>query len=118
MYDKNNVFAKILRGEIPVNKIYENEYAVSFHDANPSAEIHVLIIPRGEYVNAHDFGQRATAREKQGFWDACWQTAEKLGLSDNYNIITNVGTGPHGKQSVMHFHIHLFGGEKTKERIE
>ena len=114
MYDSNNVFAKIIRGEIPSNKVYENEYAMSFHDVNPMCEQHVLVIPRGEYENILDFVKRATAEEQAGFWDCFVKTASALGIEGSFNVFANAGLdAPLFEQSVFHFHLHLIAGEKT-----
>lgn len=115
MYDKNNVFAKIIRGEIPIgdNKIYENEYAISFYDLNPQSEIHALVIPKGEYKNILDFSINALDAEQKGFWQAFAETAKILGLDDNFNVWANTGTNaPFIKQTVMHFHLHLVAGNR------
>ncbi|MCL2749024.1 MAG: HIT domain-containing protein [Alphaproteobacteria bacterium] len=118
MYDENNVFAKIIRGELPSKKIYENEYAMSFHNINPVAEIHALIIPKGPYKNIHDFLFNAPTEAIAGFWDAYRETANILGLSGDYNIAANTGSGPFFTQSIMHFHLHLLGGKRLKDEIE
>ena len=81
MYDKNNVFAKMIRGEIPTNKVYENEYAMSFYDINPMFQTHVLVIPKGEYQNILDFSQNATPAEQLGFWECFNKTADILALT-------------------------------------
>ena len=114
MYDKNNVFAKIVRGEIPSKKIYENAYALSFYDIDPAATVHALIIPRGEYENILDFSANASDDEKLGFFDCLNKTAEKLGI-DACNIFVNTGCGPYLRQSVPHFHMHIVSGEKIKD---
>lgn len=114
MYDKNNVFAKMIRGEIPCNKVFENEYALSFYDINPICDKHVLVIPKGEYENVLDFSMNASTAEKEGFWDCFRQTAKKLGIQGNFNIIANSGTeAPLVEQSVFHFHLHLMAGCRT-----
>jgi len=114
MYDKNNVFAKIVRGEIQTNKICENEYAMSFYDVNPMFSTHVLIIPKGEYENILDFAKNASADEQAGFWDCFARTAEKLGINCEFNCLANAGANaPFVKQSVFHFHLHLVAGERT-----
>lgn len=115
MYDKNNVFAKIVRGEIPTNKIYENEHALSFYDVNPVAETHVLIIPKGEYKNMFDFLHNATTIEQSAFWDCVKETARKMNCDDACNVIANVGRGTFFYQSVPHFHIHIIAGEKKQD---
>ena len=114
MYDKNNVFAKIIRGEIPTTKIYENEHALSFYDVNPMFSKHVLVIPKGEYENILDFAKNASADEHAGFWDCFTKTADKLGVECEFNCLANAGANaPFVKQSVFHFHMHLVSGDKT-----
>lgn len=111
-YDENNIFAKILRGEIPNKTIYEDDFALAFHDIQPSAKIHALVIPKGNYVSIQDFGASASAEEITGFYRAVSKTAEILGLpQDGYRAIAN--TGLNGGQEVPHFHVHLLGGEKV-----
>lgn len=114
MYDKNNVFAKIVRGEIPSKRIYENAYALSFYDIDPAATIHALVIPRGEYENMLDFAANASDDEKLGFFDCLNQTAKKLGVTD-CNILANAGNAVYIHQSVPHFHMHILAGDKIKE---
>lgn len=110
-YDDNNVFAKILRGEIPCYKIYEDAYALAFQDINPQAPVHVLVIPKGAYMSLADFGENANAGEITGFWRAVSKVAKELNLTeDGFRAIAN--TGDHGGQEVAHFHIHLLGGQK------
>ena len=114
MYDKNNVFAKIIRGEIPSKKVIENEYAMSFYDVNPMCDTHVLVVPRGEYENILDFVRRATPAEQAGFWDCFDKTAAALGVDGEFNVFANAGlSAPLFNQSVFHFHLHLIAGEKT-----
>lgn len=109
-YDQNNIFAKILRGEIPCNKVYEDEFSLAFHDINPQAPIHVLVIPKGDYVSMVDFSKEAPAELISGFFRAVGKVAEGLGLSDpGYRILAN--TGNHAHQEVPHLHIHIFGGK-------
>lgn len=111
MYDKNNVFAKIVRGEIPANKIYENEHAMSFYDVNPCFEKHALVIPKGEYENVLDFNKRASDIEKLAFWDCFVETSNRLGIGSEFNILANAGAkAPFMKQTVFHFHLHLVAG--------
>lgn len=111
MYDKNNIFAKIARGEIPTRVVYQNTHAMSFYDIEPMCDTHVLVIPRGEYENALDFAHRASDAEKLGLIDCLAKTADKLGVSANYNIMANAGlNAPMFKQSVFHFHLHLIAG--------
>lgn len=116
MYDKNNIFAKIARNEIPRNAIVENEYALSFYDISPLFDTHVLVIPKGEYENILDFVNNATATEQAAFWNCFAKTAEKLGVNANFNVLANAGAdAPFVKQSVFHFHLHLVSGAKRPE---
>lgn len=106
MYDKNNVYAKILRGEVPVNKkVFENDYALSFHRVNPLALVHTVVIPKGEYTDVVDFKERAPLEEQAGFWDAIMETVRALGIRDGYRICFNIG--PRGGQDVYHLHAHV-----------
>jgi len=108
-YDRDNVFAKILRGEIPCQRVYEDDYALAFHDINPLAPVHVLVVPKGEYVSMDDFSSQASADQVAGFFRAVGATARTLGLpGDGYRFLAN--TGAHGQQEVPHFHVHIFGG--------
>jgi len=108
-YDDQNVFAKILRGEIPAKKVYEDHWALAFHDINPQAQIHVLIIPKGPYVSLADFTTKAPEAEIVGLWRAVTTVATQLGLNEpGYRVLSNMG--PHSGQEVPHFHVHLFGG--------
>lgn len=119
MYDSNNVFAKIIRGEIPSKKIVENEYAMSFYDVNPMCDKHVLVIPRGEYENILDFARRAGPAEQAGFWDCFVKTADALGVDSEFNVFANAGlSAPLFNQSVFHFHLHLLAGTKTAACME
>ncbi|MCE2715818.1 MAG: HIT domain-containing protein [Pseudomonadota bacterium] len=116
MYDINNIFAKILRAEIPCNKIEEDLYFLSFHDINPKASIHALVIPKGSYENAHDFADKATIQEIAGFWNGVNMTLAKLNLIQNgYRLITN--SGLHGHQEVPHFHVHILGGQDLGSKM-
>lgn len=109
-YDRNNVFARILRGELPCKKVYEDDFALAFHDINPQAPVHVLVIPKGEYVSMMDFTANAPAELVVGFIRAVGETARILGLEENgYRILANAG--PHSHQEVPHLHIHIFGGK-------
>lgn len=109
-YDRNNVFAKLLRGEVPSKKIYEDEYALAFHDIRPLAPVHALVIPKGEYVSFDDFIATAGAAEIAGFFRAVGKTAELLGVAaGGYRILANHGADAH--QEVPHFHIHIFAGK-------
>ena len=119
-YDDNNIFAKILRGEIPCNKIYEDEYILSFHDINPQKKIHALVIPKGKYINFDDFIAKATPEEMVGLLRGINIVAKKLGISTEagkgYRALTNISD--HGGQEVLHLHFHLFGGEKVGKMVE
>jgi len=109
VYDPDNIFAKILRGEIPANKVYEDEHALAFYDINPQAPIHVLVIPKGAYVSMDDFTATASDAEIAGFFRAVGEVAGKLDLAgDGYRILANHGA--HGHQEVPHLHVHIFGG--------
>ncbi|MFN3230743.1 MAG: histidine triad nucleotide-binding protein [Alphaproteobacteria bacterium] len=110
-YDDENVFAKILRGEIPCNKVYEDEYALAFHDINPQAPVHVLVIPKGAYVSMADFSANAPADLMVGFLRAVGKVASELELDEpGYRIMAN--HGPNSHQEVPHLHIHIFGGKR------
>ncbi len=108
-YDPNNIFARILRGEIPSTRIYEDEWAIAFHDIAPQAPVHVLVIPRGPYVAITDFVANASDAEIAGFWRAVGAVAKQLGLEQpGFRLVAN--TGAHSGQDVPHLHVHLFGG--------
>jgi histidine triad (HIT) family protein len=108
-YDDANIFARILRDEIPSRRVYEDEWAVAFHDIAPQATTHILVIPRGPYVSWDDFSARASADEIAGFVRAVGQVAREQGLvAPGYRLLAN--TGAHGGQEVPHLHVHLFGG--------
>ncbi|MDA7714536.1 HIT domain-containing protein [Candidatus Pelagibacter sp.] len=119
-YDKNNIFAKILRKEIPCKKIFENEYVLSFYDINAQKKIHALVIPKGEYVDLDDFNQKASDKEIVAMSKAITEVSKILGISietgKGYRTLTNLGE--HGGQEVPHFHYHLFGGEKIGKMVE
>ena len=119
-YDKNNIFAKILRGEIPCKKIYENEYVLSFYDVKPQKKIHVLVIPKGEYTDLDDFNSKASEKEISELIKAISIVAKKLGISidggKGYRTLANIGEN--GGQEVPHLHFHLFGGEKIGKMVE
>jgi histidine triad (HIT) family protein len=109
MYDKNNIFAKIIRGEIPCTKVYEDETILAFNDITPSAPTHILVVPKGEYISLHDFSIKACDLEIAQFFRKVTSIAESLNLEKNgYRIITNHGS--HAHQSVPHFHVHILGG--------
>ena len=119
-YDKNNIFAKILRKEIPCKKIFENNYVLSFHDINPQKKIHALVIPKGDYINLDDFNNRASDQEIVALSKAITEVTKILGISlsadRGYRALTNINE--HGGQEVPHLHFHLFGGEKIGKMVE
>lgn len=109
-YDDQNVFAKILRGEIPNRTVYEDDFALAFHDINPQAPTHVLVIPKGAYVCWDDFSAKASEAEIAGFVRAVGKVARDLGLvAPGYRLLANTGTDSH--QEVPHLHVHLFAGQ-------
>ena len=115
-YDSNNIFARILRGEIPCKKIYEDDHALAFHDINPQARTHALVIPKGAYVSMDDFTVSASAEEIAGLFRAVGEVARKLGLAQSgYRVIANAG--PHSRQEVPHLHIHIAGGQDLGRMI-
>ena len=110
-YDNQNIFASILRGEIPNKTVYDDEWALAFHDINPQAPIHVLVIPKGPYVSWDDFSATASEAEIAGFVRAVGHVARILGLpAPGYRLLAN--TGFHGHQEVPHLHVHIFGGKQ------
>ncbi len=110
-YDDQNIFAKILRGDIPSNKVYEDDHALAFHDISPQAPVHILVIPKGAYVSWDDFSAKASAEEIAGFVRAVGHVAREQGLvAPGYRLLAN--TGGHGHQEVPHVHVHLFGGRQ------
>ena len=110
-YDDSNIFARILRGEIPAKTVYEDEHALAFHDINPQAPVHVLVIPKGAYVSWADFSTNAPDAEIAGFVRAVGKVAADLGLDDGgYRLLANAG--PNSHQEVPHLHVHIFGGRK------
>jgi diadenosine tetraphosphate (Ap4A) HIT family hydrolase len=116
-YDPNNVFARILRGELPCSKVYEDEHALAFRDIAPQAPVHVLVIPKGEYVSQDDFAATAPDAMVVGFWRAVGSVARQLGLAENgYRFLAN--TGRDGRQEVPHFHVHIFGGRDLGHMIK
>ena len=119
-YDKNNIFAKILRGEIPCKKVYEDNYVLAFYDANPQKKIHALVIPKGSYINLDDFLSKAPEKEILGLIKGVGIVAKKIGVSDEvkgggYRSLVNVGEN--GGQEVPHLHFHIFGGEKVGKMV-
>ena len=119
-YNNNNIFAKILRGEIPCKKVYEDDHVLSFHDINPQKKIHVLVIPKGKYTDLDDFSLNASSNEMTGLLRGINIVAKKLGISTDegkgYRALVNVSE--HGGQEVPHLHFHLFGGEKVGKMVE
>ncbi len=110
-YDDSNIFARILRGELPCHQVYADEWALAFHDINPQAPTHILVVPRGPYVSWDDFSARASAEEIAGFVRAVGHVARTLGLVEpGYRLLANIG--PDGGQEVPHLHVHLFGGRR------
>ena len=120
-YDNNNIFAKILKGEIPCKKIYEDEFVLYFFDINPQKKIHALVIPKGKYIDLDDFNHKASKEEIIGLMKGITTVAKKLGISinnkgDGYRTLTNIGN--HGGQEVPHLHFHIFGGEKVGRMVQ
>lgn len=110
-YDENNIFAKILRGEIPCDKVYEDDFTLAFRDINPQAPTHVLVIPTGAYISAQDFSEKASEEEIIGFWRAVAKITRDLGVVEpGFRILSNHGED--GGQEVPHFHLHIFAGQK------
>jgi len=120
IYDRNNIFAKILRKEIPCKKIFENNHVLSFHDINPQKKIHALVIPKGQYIDLDDFNNRASDQEIVALSKAITEVSKMLGISKDmgkgYRALTNLSE--HGGQEVPHLHFHLFGGEKVGKMVE
>ena len=120
IYDKNNIFAKVLRGKIPCKKIYEDEYVLAFYDINPQKKVHALVISKGEYVDLDDFSLKASKEEISGLIKAISIVAKKIGVSEEvkgggYRSLVNVGEN--GGQEVPHLHFHIFGGEKVGKMV-
>jgi histidine triad (HIT) family protein len=110
-YDDSNIFARILRGEIPNKTVYDDEWALAFHDINPQAPIHILVIPKGRYVSWDDFSAKASEAEIVGFIRAVGHVAREAGLpTPGYRLLANIGG--HGHQEVAHLHVHIFGGKQ------
>lgn len=110
-YDANNIFARILRGEIPCNKVHEDEFCLAFHDINPQAPVHVLVIPKGAYVSWDDFTAKASGDEITGFMRSVGAVTRLLGVAaDGYRLMVNMGQNGH--QEVPHLHVHIFGGRQ------
>ena len=116
-YDTNNIFAKILRKEIPCTPLFENEHALAFNDINPQAPVHVLVIPKGAYVSMSDFAAKASPAELAGFFEIVAKVVAEKKLDDSgYRSIAN--TGAHGGQEVPHFHLHLLGGRRLGRMVQ
>ena len=119
-YDENNIFAKILRKEIPCKKIYEDDYVLSFYDINPQKKIHALVIPKGKYTDLDDFASKASEQEISGLIKGINIVAKRLGISvdtgKGYRALANINE--HGGQEVPHLHFHLFGGEPVGKMVQ
>ena len=110
-YDDNNIFAKIVRGEIPSKKVYEDDHTLAFHDINPQAPQHILVIPKGRYISWEDFSAKASDAEIGAFVRAVGHVAREAGLAETgYRLLANIGQ--HGHQEVPHLHVHIFGGRQ------
>jgi len=110
-YDENNIFAKILKGEIPCDKVYEDENVLAFKDIAPQAPVHILVIPKGQYISIMDFGVKASPEEIKGFFEVVNKIVEEQGLkNEGFRSIAN--TGLNGGQEVPHFHLHILGGRQ------
>ena len=108
-YDEDNIFAKILRGAIPCDRVYEDEYVLAFNDIAPKAPVHILVIPKGPYVSIDDFGANASPEESKALFAAVSKIANEKGIAQaGFRSITN--TGDNGGQEIAHFHMHIIGG--------
>jgi diadenosine tetraphosphate (Ap4A) HIT family hydrolase len=115
-YDPQNVFARILRGEIPARRLFEDDWALAFHDIAPQAPVHVLVIPKRPFVSIADFSAQASPEEAAGFWRAVGQVARELGLEgEGYRLIANMGFA--AGQEVPHFHVHILGGRSLGRMV-
>ena len=115
-YDNDNIFAKILRGEIPCKKVHETDHALAFHDINPLMSVHVLVIPKGAYINMDDFSTKASDEEIAGFIRAVGDVARMVGVDESgYRLVANAGADAH--QEVPHLHVHIFGGRPILGRM-
>jgi diadenosine tetraphosphate (Ap4A) HIT family hydrolase len=115
-YDPSNIFARILRGEIPCRKVYEDEHVLAFHDINPQAPVHLLVIPKGAYVSLDDFSAKASDAEIAAFLRAVGEIARAQGVAGSgYRVLANHGADAH--QEVPHFHVHIFGGRPLGRMI-
>ncbi len=116
-YDDQNIFAKILRGEIPCDKVHEDDHTLAFRDINPQTPVHVLVVPKGRYVDMDDFSANATEAEIAGFFRAVGHVARTLGTVERgYRALTNCGPDAH--QEVAHFHVHIFAGKDLGRMIK
>jgi histidine triad (HIT) family protein len=116
-YDPSNVFARILRGELPCERVYEDDHALAFRDINPLTPVHVLVIPKGDYVSMADFSAKGSPEEIAGFFRAVGETARQLGLEEGgYRFLAN--SGADANQEVPHFHVHIFGGRNVGPMIK
>lgn len=115
MYNNDNVFAKILRGQIPCKEVYSDDTVLAFYDVAPRAKVHILVIPRGEYTDIFDFTQNAPADFQIAFWKGVRKTVETLGVRDNFRTVANTGRG--SGQSVMHFHVHIMSDDRFCEEF-
>jgi len=115
VYDNDNIFAKIIRGEIPCDKVYEDDHVLAFNDIAPQAPIHILIIPKGAYVSIEDFSAQASPEEITAFHRAVAKIIEDHDLSEGFRSIAN--TGENGGQEVPHFHLHILGGKKLSAML-
>jgi len=116
-YDNENIFAKILRGEIPCDKVHETEHSLAFRDINPQTPVHVLVIPKGKYVSMDDFSANASDAEQADFMRAIGAVARMEGIVENgYRVLSNIGRDGH--QEVPHLHMHVFGGKNLGRMIK
>ena len=120
VYNKENVFAQILKGQLEADKVYEDEHVLAFHDTNPQKKIHALVIPKGAYINLDDFTSKASEKEIAALVKGIGTVAKKIGVSEEvkgggYRSLVNVGNN--GGQEVPHLHFHIFGGEKLGKMI-
>lgn len=116
-YDRNNIFARVLRGEIPCNKVYEDEHVLAFHDIRPQAPVHVLVIPKGAYVSFDDFHATASDAEIAALGRAIGKVARQVGVGDGgYRVIANCGANGH--QEVPHLHLHILGGRPMGRMVQ
>jgi len=115
-YDPQNIFAKILRGEIPNKTVYENDHALAFDDISPQAPVHVLVIPKGAYVSLDDFAANASAEEQAGFFAAVAEVCRITDVGEGFRAIANTRT--HGVQDVPHFHMHIIGGKQLGRMLQ